>query len=97
MSIILGDENCLFLNVYTPKLPNITDTHKLPVMVWIHGGGFQSGSGGSLIYGPDWLIEEEVVLVTINYRCGVMGFLSLDIPEAPGNVGLKDQVSDFEL
>lgn len=65
---------------------------KLPVMMWIHGGGFQTGSGDTIIYGPDWFMEQDVVLVTINYRCGVMGFLCLNLPEAPGNVGLKDQV-----
>ncbi|XP_026479341.1 venom carboxylesterase-6-like [Ctenocephalides felis] len=90
---LTGDEDCLFLNVYTPKLSNIADESKLPVMVFIHGGGFQSGSGSSISYEPDWLIEQDIVLVTINYRCGVMGFLSLNIPEAPGNVGLKDQVA----
>lgn len=63
-------------------------------MFWIHGGGFTSGSGNSDIYGPHYLIAEDVVVVTINYRLGVLGFLSLDDPklEVPGNAGLKDQV-----
>lgn len=61
-------------------------------MFWIHGGGFQFGSGNSFLYGPDYLIDEGVVLVTINYRLGALGFLSADVPEAPGNAGLKDQV-----
>ena len=42
-------------------------------MVWIHGGGFSSGSGSTELYGPDYLIEQDVVLVTINYRLGVLG------------------------
>lgn len=63
-------------------------------MFWIHGGGFYAGSGNSDTYGPEFLIERDVVLVTINYRVGVLGFLKLDDPslEVPGNAGLKDIV-----
>ncbi|KRT85840.1 hydrolase [Oryctes borbonicus] len=63
-------------------------------MFWIHGGGFTSGSGNSSLYGPHYLIAEGVVVVTINYRVGVLGFLSLNDPKlrVPGNAGLKDQV-----
>ncbi|XP_077300183.1 juvenile hormone esterase [Arctopsyche grandis] len=89
-----GEEDCLFLNVYTPLLPD-TSTNanpKLPVMVWFHGGGFAMGSGNSFFYGPDYLVAENVVLVTINYRLGTLGFLSLQNEEVPGNAGLKDQV-----
>ncbi|XP_068622296.1 juvenile hormone esterase-like isoform X2 [Battus philenor] len=81
-----GDENCLFLNVYTPTL----DGELLPVMVHIHGGGFQFGSGSSAMYGGDYLVEKDVVVVTINYRLGPLGFLCLNTPEVPGNAGLKD-------
>lgn len=80
-----GSEDCLFLNVYTPKLPNSRYHPKLPVMFWIHGGGFAFGSGNSFLYGPDFLVAEDVVLVTINYRLGALGFLSVGI----GNAGLK--------
>ncbi|PZC70779.1 hypothetical protein B5X24_HaOG200161 [Helicoverpa armigera] len=83
-----GDENCLFLNISTPNL----DGEFLPVMVFIHGGGFTFGSGNSDFYGADYLVEKDVVVVTINYRCGVLGFLSLNTPEVPGNAGLKDMV-----
>lgn len=62
-------------------------------MVWIHGGGFYTGSGNSDFYGPEFFISQEVILVTINYRLEVFGFLCLDIEEAPGNAGLKDQVA----
>lgn len=62
---------------------------KLPVMVWFHGGGFAMGSGNSFFYGPDYLVAEDVVLVTINYRLGSLGFLSLENQEVPGNAGLK--------
>ncbi|XP_067001134.2 juvenile hormone esterase isoform X2 [Anabrus simplex] len=88
-----GDEDCLYLNVYSPKLPASGSPTKLkPVMVWIHGGGYTTGSGHSAKFGPDFLVDEDVVVVTINYRLGVLGFLSVEGPAAPGNVGLKDQV-----
>ncbi|CAH2107817.1 unnamed protein product [Euphydryas editha] len=88
--IIEGSENCLFLNVYTRSLK---PDSKIPVMVFIHGGGFTSGSGDSDIHGPEFLLQHDVILVTINYRLEVFGFLCLDIPEVPGNAGLKDQVA----
>ncbi|XP_063836525.1 juvenile hormone esterase-like isoform X2 [Ostrinia nubilalis] len=84
----VGDENCLYLNVYTPNL----DGAFLPVMIYIHGGGFKNGSGSSSLYGGDFLVEKDVVVVTINYRLGALGFLALNTPEVPGNAGLKDIV-----
>lgn len=85
-----GSEDCLYLNVYTPSiLPLIL----LPVMIFIHGGSFKSGSGNEEIYGPDFLVKNEVILVTINYRLGVFGFLSLQSKNIPGNAGMKDQVA----
>jgi len=48
---------------------------KRPVMVWIHGGGFYVGSGDSSIHGPDYIVEKDVVLVTLNYRLGCLGIL----------------------
>nr|QCC89034.1 carboxylesterase 19 [Meteorus pulchricornis] len=85
----VGSDDCLYLNVYTPTLQ---PTELKAVMVWIHGGVYVWGSGQDEIYGPDYLIEKDVVLVTINYRLGVLGFLNVDDEEAPGNQGLKDQV-----
>lgn len=63
-------------------------------MVWIHGGGFTGGSSKAEIYGPDFLISENVVVVTINYRLGILGFLSLEDPTlgVPGNAGFKDMI-----
>lgn len=58
-------------------------------MVWIHGGGFTFGSANAFLYGPDYLIDENVVLVTINYRLGALGFLSVGTNQASGNAGLK--------
>lgn len=62
---------------------------KLAVMVWIHGGAFAVGSGNAFLYGPDHLVGAGVVLVTLNYRLGALGFLSLESEEVPGNMGLK--------
>ncbi|XP_017084128.1 juvenile hormone esterase isoform X2 [Drosophila eugracilis] len=89
-----GDEDCLFINVFTTRMPKEEETAeqpKLPVMVWLHGGGFSFGSGNSFLYGPDYLVAEDIVLVTLNYRLGPLGFLTAG-PDAPGNQGLKDQV-----
>ena len=60
-------------------------------MVWIHGGAFQLGSSLSDFYGPERLLDEDVVLVTLNYRLGALGFLTTGDNAAPGNVGLLDQ------
>lgn len=62
-------------------------------MVWIHGGAFTMGSGNAFLYGPDHLVSAGVVLVTLNYRLGALGFLSLESDEVPGNMGLKVTVS----
>ncbi|CAG4978999.1 unnamed protein product [Colias eurytheme] len=85
-----GEEDCLYLNVYTP---DIQPQKYLPVMVFIHGGAFMSGSGNDDFYGPEFLIRHDVILVTINYRLEVLGFLCLDTEDIPGNAGLKDQVA----
>lgn len=58
-------------------------------MVWIHGGAFAMGSGNAFLYGPDHLVSAGVVLVTLNYRLGALGFLSLENDEVSGNMGLK--------
>lgn len=86
-----ASEDCLFLNVYTPKLLKDQDVATLPVMLWIHGGGFNLGSGDAAVYGPEFLLQEEVVVVTCNYRLGTFGFLCLPSVGIYGNMGLKDQ------
>ncbi|KAJ4450087.1 hypothetical protein ANN_01494, partial [Periplaneta americana] len=86
-----GDEGCLFLNVFTNKLPASSNDLK-PVMVWLHGGAFVTGSSTSIMFGPDHLLTEDVVLVTINYRLGILGFLALPDIGIHGNFGMKDQV-----
>jgi para-nitrobenzyl esterase len=92
-------EDCLNLNVWTPaRGPD----ERLPVMVWIHGGGFQAGSGAENRHDGEAFARKGVVIVTINYRLGVFGFFAH--PEltresgrnASGNYGLLDQVAALE-
>jgi len=84
-------ENCLFLNVFTP--PHATSASRLPVMVWIHGGAFVSGESDD--YNPDRFVAQGVVVVTLNYRLGLLGFFAtptLDAEAHPAvNYGLMDQ------
>ena len=89
-------EDCLTLNVWTPATKTAA---KLPVMVWIHGGGLMNGSGSVPQYAGDRLAARGVIVVTINYRLGVLGFLTH--PElnresqhgGSGNYGLLDQIA----
>ncbi|AHH19826.1 putative carboxylesterase [Nocardia nova SH22a] len=89
------DEDCLYLNVWTPH----TDDERRPVLFWIHGGGFNSGSASNPLYDGRHLARRgDVVVVTTSYRVGPFGFLNLDrvtggaIPST-GNEGLLDQVA----
>ena len=69
-----GREDCLVINVHvTEEALRMGNT---PVMVWIHGGGFVFGDGTPEFYGPEWLLDFGVIMVTINYRLGALGFLS---------------------
>ncbi|XP_046738791.1 venom carboxylesterase-6-like [Diprion similis] len=83
-------EDCLYLNIYTPVMKSTNSGKPLPVIFFIPGGAFRSGSGG--MYGPQYLLDRDVVLVTVNYRLGPLGFLSTEDDTVPGNLGLKDQV-----
>ncbi len=88
-----ASEDCLFLNVWTPKA---SATGNLPVLLFIHGGGFNEGSGGIAMYDGTNLAQQGIVVVTINYRLGVFGFLSHPALTAEssnhssGNYGLLD-------
>lgn len=90
------DEDCLSLNIWTP--PNSTD-EKLPVYVWIYGGRFIAGSGSEHAYDGAGLASKGIVVVTLNYRVGILGFLStpeLDAESghnASGNYGIMDQIA----
>ena len=78
-------EDCLQLNIYTPDLEKTSK----PVMIWIHGGGFVIGSASD--YNPERLTREGVIVVTVNYRLGSLGFLTFGNDLVSGNMGLKDQ------
>jgi para-nitrobenzyl esterase len=94
-------EDCLFLNVYAPA--KSTATSKLPVMLWIHGGGYSAGASSEPRHNGDFLPTKGVVLVTINYRLGVFGFLAssslakeqagADGKSSAGNYGLQDMIA----
>ena len=94
-----GSEDCLFLNVYSPA--GAKSESKLPVMFWIHGGGYSGGGGNEPRHNGDFLPLKGVVLVTINYRLGVFGFLVTDglAKEAggtAGNYGLMDMIAALQ-
>jgi len=87
--VAVGEDNCLTLNVWT----SACDQEKKPVMVWIHGGAFLTGGGGVSWYdGTRFASDGDVVVVTINYRLGVFGFLHLEDAPDSGTAGLADQI-----
>lgn len=61
-------------------------------MIFFHGGGWQCGSGISAFYGPDFLMNHDIVYVSGNFRLGPLGFMSTETLDCPGNFGLKDQL-----
>jgi para-nitrobenzyl esterase len=92
-------EDCLFLNVYAPA--DATDKSKLPVMFWIHGGGFAGGASSEPRHNGDFLPLKGVVLITVNYRLGVFGFLATadlakEADGAAGNYGLMDMIAALQ-
>ena len=97
-SQFVASEDCLYLNVWTPAREGAS----LPVMVFIHGGGFATGSGSEPMYESTELAKQGVVVVTFNYRLDIVGFfahplLTAESPDgASGNYGLRDQVAALE-
>src|SRR5215472_8706488 len=92
-------EDCLYLNIWTPAK---SAKDRLPVMVWIHGGGFTRGSANSRAYDGEALARKGAVIVTVNYRLGIFGFfahpaLSAESGHhASGNYALLDQIAALE-
>ena len=92
-------EDCLYLNIWTPAK---TAHEYLPVIVWIYGGGYINGSASMPLYWGDRLAQKGVIVVTIAYRLGPLGFLALPelTRESPhhssGNYGLMDQIAALE-
>jgi pimeloyl-ACP methyl ester carboxylesterase len=87
-------EDCLTLNIWTPFLPNgkVKSNKKKAVMLWIYGGGFVSGSASDTTFdGSAMASRGDVVMVTVNYRLGSLGFLALGNTTLTGNYGLRDQ------
>src|SRR5699024_8731988 len=95
----LTSEDCLYLNVWTPAR---SATDLLPVMVWIHGGGFFTGAGSAEIYDGDSLASKGAVVVTLNYRLGTFGFfahpaLSEESPHnSSGNYAMLDMLAALQ-
>lgn len=93
------DEDCLYLNVWTPAR---SSGDRLPVMVWIYGGGYQWGSSSQAVYDGASLAKKGVVVVTVNYRVGVLGFLvhpqlAEESPEdLSGNYGILDNIATLK-
>ncbi|XP_046608887.1 juvenile hormone esterase-like, partial [Neodiprion virginianus] len=87
-----GNEDCLYLNIYTPRLRSGNDIKQLPVMVYIFGGKFQAGNINPTLCDPRFILDRDVVLVLPSYRLGVLGFLTTGDEVLPGNYGLKDVV-----
>lgn len=73
------------------NLDNVKSDEKQAVLFYIHGGGYVEGASDDVLNGADFIIEQQVILVTVNYRLGIFGFLSLNSPDYSGNMGLKDQ------
>jgi para-nitrobenzyl esterase len=95
----VASEDCLFLNVYAPA--DAKTKSKLPVMFWIHGGGYAGGASSEPRHNGDFLPTKGVVLVTMNYRLGVFGFLATadmakEANGAAGNYGLLDMVAALQ-
>lgn len=92
-------EDCLYLNVWTPAK---SAAEKLPVLVWIHGGGFVAGAPAEKLYHGEWLANKGVVFVSVAYRLGVFGFLahpelSAESPHhVSGNYGLLDMIAGLQ-
>lgn len=97
-------EDCLYLNIYTPaghvarsrQGKFLSGTKRLPVMVWLHGGAFQQGSASRPEYDGRKLAERDIIVVSLNYRLGALGFLVSSVDGIYGNYGLMDQRSGLE-
>ncbi|CAB1352648.1 unnamed protein product [Coregonus sp. 'balchen'] len=85
------NEDCLYLNIYIPTEDDIRNTEARPVMVYIHGGSYMEGTG-NMIDGSVLASYGNVIVITLNYRVGVLGFLSTGDQAAKGNYGLLDQI-----
>ena len=90
---VIGVEDCLYMNIYAPL--QYTGNGNA-VMVWIYGGGFINGNNKMTEYGPDYYLDQGIVVVVPNYRTGILGFYSLSTEQVPGNQGLLDQLAALQ-
>ncbi|XP_034247701.1 acetylcholinesterase-like [Thrips palmi] len=100
-NILTSGEDCLYLNVYTPReaarSSRAAGTAGLPVLLWVYGGGFVWGEGGLAFYDPDAFMDQGMVVVTFNYRLGPLGFMDLGRGSGmSGNAGIKDQAAALQ-
>lgn len=88
---VVGTEDCLNINIYTKDL---RPSKPYPVMLYIFGGGFVSGSSSTDLYSPDFLLMSDVIVVIFNYRLGPFGFMSFKDKSlnVPGNAAFHDQL-----
>ncbi|KAL2129908.1 hypothetical protein VTI74DRAFT_7151 [Chaetomium olivicolor] len=96
-----GSEDCLFLNIWTPYLPNPNSAppkkNLRPVGVWIHGGAFTGGTANDATFdGANLVSRGDMVMVAINYRLSTLGFLALKDGKTNGNYGLADQITALD-
>ena len=90
IDVSLMSEDCLYLNIFKPESSGISGKRVYPVLVYVHGNDFQHGS--SRFLDADTLVSEgKIIVVTFQYRLGVLGFLSTEEDALPGNYGLWDQ------
>ncbi|CAL8091977.1 unnamed protein product [Orchesella dallaii] len=83
----VGEEDCLYMNIYTPS---VEKEEVYPTLVYIHGGAYTDGNGSR--YGAEYFLDEDVVLITFQFRLGTLSFLNSEDGVFPGNLGFKDQV-----
>ncbi|CAK1550763.1 unnamed protein product [Leptosia nina] len=90
-----GKEDCLYLSIHTPRLPTGEDSD-LPVIVFLYNENFRTSYNNSKDYGPDFFMNENVIIVTVNHRLGAFGFLAFGDELLPGNHGLRDIITALQ-
>ncbi|RXG55568.1 Venom carboxylesterase-6 [Armadillidium vulgare] len=94
---VVGTEDCLYLNIYSNRIPEPPLYYNTqPIVVFLHAGTWSAGGGSSEIFNPDYLLESSIMVITINHRLGPFGFLTTETEEAQGNYGLLDQIAALE-
>uniref|UniRef100_A0A1B6C6N1 Carboxylesterase type B domain-containing protein n=2 Tax=Clastoptera arizonana TaxID=38151 RepID=A0A1B6C6N1_9HEMI len=89
----VGSEDCLNLNIYTP---NVTTDDLLPVMVYLYEGSWVLNGNSKQLHGPEYFMDEDIVLVVPNNRLHIFGYMSTEDYVVPGNMALKDQVAALQ-